>query len=64
MAFISLKTSLYLLEFGASCHDESLAGGRFLFATCGNGHGGEASSSVDLNGCVANIDGVLECQIK
>ena len=53
-----------LIDFANSCRDESLADGRFLFATCSDGHGGEVSSSVDLNRCVANIGGTLECQLK
>ncbi|KAF7368230.1 hypothetical protein MVEN_00143000 [Mycena venus] len=32
-----------------------------LTATCGNTQGGLTTSSIDLNDCFANIDGVLTC---
>ncbi|KAI0318790.1 Cyanovirin-N [Amylostereum chailletii] len=51
-------------NFGATCSGESLASGHILFATCGDGHGGEPTSSIDLNKCVTNSGGTLECQVN
>jgi len=51
--------------FESSCGGFSLAGGRTFFATCTNLAGtGSQSTSIDLNGCVANESGTLECQVN
>ncbi|OBZ78137.1 hypothetical protein A0H81_02774 [Grifola frondosa] len=48
-----------------SCDGLSLASGHILFATCVDAAGtASQSSSVDLNNCVANIGGNLECTIN
>ncbi|OBZ77417.1 hypothetical protein A0H81_02769 [Grifola frondosa] len=48
-----------------SCSGVSLADGHILFATCENTAGtGSDSTSIDLNGCVENFAGTLECAVK
>ncbi|KAJ7195039.1 hypothetical protein GGX14DRAFT_575809 [Mycena pura] len=47
---------------GATCHGWQL-GTDTVSATCGNGVGGEVTSTVSLNSCIANVNGVLVCSV-
>ncbi|KJA28769.1 hypothetical protein HYPSUDRAFT_82350 [Hypholoma sublateritium FD-334 SS-4] len=47
--------------FSFTCTNPVLAGG-ILTATCGNGHGGETNSALDLNSCIGLSGGNLVCQ--
>ncbi|KJA28772.1 hypothetical protein HYPSUDRAFT_176652 [Hypholoma sublateritium FD-334 SS-4] len=47
--------------FGVTCTNPVLSGS-ILTATCGNGHGGQTNSALDLNACVGLSGGNLVCQ--
>ncbi|OBZ66474.1 hypothetical protein A0H81_13624 [Grifola frondosa] len=52
-------------KFGHSCYDQSLANNHTLYATCSEGPGKPSrSSSIDLNLCVQNCGGTLECTVN
>ncbi|KAI0318792.1 hypothetical protein OF83DRAFT_1170784 [Amylostereum chailletii] len=64
IALVTAVTSTQVLgsaqnNFGASCSGMNLASGHI----CEDGHGGTPTTSVDLDQCVSNIGGTLECQI-
>ncbi|OBZ68602.1 hypothetical protein A0H81_11518 [Grifola frondosa] len=60
-----LHSLVIVVDFAATCGGFSLADGRFLFATCENFAGtGSDSTSIDLNECVENFAGTLECALK
>ncbi|KAB5587301.1 hypothetical protein CTheo_9252 [Ceratobasidium theobromae] len=55
-------TSAQAGNFGATCKSIRLENNNILYATCGNGSGSDYTSSLNLNACVVNNNGNLQCQ--
>jgi hypothetical protein len=74
MHFFGLSTALGLSFFAASSVNAAggfsgscssyYVQGYTLTATCNNGSGGTSTTSLDLNGCIANYGGNLACATK
>ncbi|KAF8139439.1 Cyanovirin-N [Mycena galopus ATCC 62051] len=47
--------------YGASCTTLGFSSGTVLYATCGNGSGGNPDAHLELNNCIGNHNGVLAC---
>ncbi|CAE6515616.1 unnamed protein product [Rhizoctonia solani] len=49
-------------NFAASCSNYYIRDNNFLWATCGNGNGGQTTSALNLNSCIGNDGRNLVCR--
>ncbi|OSX63421.1 hypothetical protein POSPLADRAFT_1138977 [Postia placenta MAD-698-R-SB12] len=59
----ALCLPIVFANYATTCEDESLDG-QNLVASCTADNGSQQSSTLNLNGCVANYDGDLNCAVN
>ncbi|CAE6445997.1 unnamed protein product [Rhizoctonia solani] len=67
--FVAVSTALFAVsgvqargDFSRSCSNYYIQSNNFLYATCGNGQGGQVTSSLNLNACMANDGRNIVCR--